>query len=46
MVDSSHVDAAFKRMTQKDAQAPSGHGLLFEQESWDNVLKKLKAGKQ
>ncbi|QIX01904.1 hypothetical protein AMS68_007421 [Peltaster fructicola] len=44
MVDSNHVEAALKKMTQKEGKP--GGGLMFEQDSWDNVLKKLKAGKQ
>jgi len=45
MVDQNYVDAAFKKLSKKDdankADMPS---LMFEQSSWDNVLKKLQKG--
>ncbi|KAK5163877.1 DNA-binding transcription factor yap1 [Saxophila tyrrhenica] len=45
MVDQQHVDAALRKLGKKDDktgqsfEAPAG--LMFEQESWDNVLKRL-----
>jgi AP-1-like transcription factor len=44
MVDQQHVDAALRKLGKKDdkgQQYEPPHGLMFEQESWDNVLKKL-----
>ncbi|KAK5136781.1 hypothetical protein LTR08_002077 [Meristemomyces frigidus] len=50
MVDQEHVEAAFKKMGKKDdkgrfiaASQPMTDmpPLMFEQDSWDNVLKKL-----
>ena len=48
MVDQDHVDAAIRKLGKKDDkgkayEAPAG--LMFEQESWDNVLKKLENNK-
>ncbi len=48
MVDQDHVDAAIRKLGRKDDKgkayaAPAG--LMFEQESWDNVLKKLENNK-
>lgn len=45
MVGQEHVDAALRKLGKKDEQtgkvydAPTG--LMFEQASWDNVLKKM-----
>lgn len=50
MVDQDHVDKALKKLGKtKEENAgppePEGKGhLMFEQESWDNVLKKLGGG--
>ncbi|KXT08784.1 hypothetical protein AC579_7666 [Pseudocercospora musae] len=46
MVDQDHVDAALKKLGQKDEagkpfEVPS---LMFEQDSWDNVMRKLQNG--
>ncbi|CAK1354275.1 unnamed protein product [Cercospora beticola] len=43
MVDQEHVNAALKKLGKKDeAGKPYGPpSLLFEQDSWNNVLKKL-----
>ena len=43
MVDQNHVDAALKRLGKKDDKGKpyEANHLMFEQESWDNVLKKL-----
>lgn len=44
MVDQDHVDAALRKLGKKDAQGKeveAPHHLMFEQDSWDNVLKKL-----
>ena len=44
MVDQQHVDAALRKLGKKDEQGKMGEGshhLMFEQESWDNVLRKL-----
>ena len=44
MVDQDHVDAALRKLGKKDdkgKQYDVPAGLMFEQESWDNVLKKL-----
>jgi len=50
MVDRNHVDAALKKLGQKDASGklvrPDLPPLVFEQESWDNVLKKLNQNRQ
>lgn len=53
MVDQAHVDQALKRLSQKTA-AGMGTGeqlgpadmppLLFEQDSWDAVLKRMGEG--
>ena len=48
MVDQDHVDAALRKLGKKDGsgEAPKpSHTLMFEQESWDNVLRKLGANK-
>jgi AP-1-like factor len=45
MVDQEHVDAALRKLGKKDektGQIPEApHHLMFEQDSWDQVLKKL-----
>lgn len=45
MVDQEHVDAALRKLGKKDEKSgqmfEAPHHLMFEQESWDNVLKKL-----
>jgi AP-1-like factor len=47
MVDQDHVDAALRKLGKKDEQGnpqnpfAGGHQLMFEQESWDKVLKKM-----
>lgn len=44
MVDQDHVDKALKKLSNKDKTKPSNANmptLMFEQESWDNVLRKL-----
>ncbi len=45
MVDQNHVDAALRKLGKKDEKTGqytgAPHGLMFEQESWDNVLKRL-----
>lgn len=44
MVDQEHVDAALRKLGKKDEKGKTYEppaGLVFEQESWDNVLKKL-----
>ena len=43
MVDQDHVNAALKKLGKKDAQGKpfDAPPLMFEQESWDNVLKKM-----
>lgn len=45
MVDQDHVDAALRKLGKKDEktgkEAQGSHTLMFEQQSWDNVLKKL-----
>lgn len=51
MVDQDHVDKALKKLGKSRAEVerdnlgppePEGQGhLMFEQDSWDNVLKKL-----
>lgn len=38
MVDQDHVDAALRKLGSKETKPPH---LMFEQESWDNVLKKM-----
>ncbi|GAB7329190.1 hypothetical protein MBLNU13_g01009t1 [Cladosporium sp. NU13] len=54
MVDQDHVDKALKKLGKSKAEnerdnagppEPEGKGhLMFEQDSWDNVLKKLSGG--
>lgn len=50
MVDQDHVDKALKKLGKPKDESdgppePEGKGhLMFEQESWDNVLKKLGGG--
>ena len=51
MVSQDHVDAALKKLGKKDEQgkfqnpqATDIPPLMFEQESWDNVLRKLGGG--
>jgi AP-1-like factor len=54
MVDQDHVDKALKKLgkTREEVERdnlgppePEGQGhLMFEQDSWDNVLKKLSGG--
>jgi AP-1-like transcription factor len=52
MVDQDHVDQALKKLGQKDDKGKFMNttvpkdmpSLMFEQESWDNVLKKLGGG--
>ena len=45
MVDQDHVDAALKKLGKKDEKTGrenrGSNSLMFEQQSWDNVLKKL-----
>ena len=44
LVDQDHVDAALRKLGKKDEKGkeyPAPTTLMFEQESWDNVLKKL-----
>ncbi|KAF2716841.1 PAP1-domain-containing protein [Polychaeton citri CBS 116435] len=42
MVDQNHVDAALRKLGQKDTQRKDIHaGLMFEQESWEKVLQKM-----
>ncbi|EME48873.1 hypothetical protein DOTSEDRAFT_67816 [Dothistroma septosporum NZE10] len=47
MVDQDHVDAALKKLGRKDEKGKAFDvpPLMFEQESWDNVLKKLREGR-
>ena len=48
MVDQNHVDAALRKLGKKDEKGKTyegPHSLMFEQESWDNVLKKLGNGR-
>ena len=48
LVDQDHVNAALKKLGKKDEKGkeiPASHTLMFEQESWDNVLKKLGSNK-
>jgi len=42
MVDQDHVDAALRKLGSKETKPPH---LMFEQESWDNVMKKLSNNK-
>jgi AP-1-like factor len=54
MVDQDHVDKALKKLGKSREEVkrdnlgppePEGQGhLMFEQDSWDNVLKKLGGG--
>ncbi|KAM0723756.1 hypothetical protein Q7P37_000746 [Cladosporium fusiforme] len=49
MVDQDHVDKALKKLSKpgegQGPPEPGGKGhLMFEQDSWDNVLKKLSGG--
>lgn len=48
MVDQNHVDQALRKLGKKHKQAQGPPAdlppLMFEQESWDNVLKKLQGG--
>lgn len=54
MVSQDHVDAALKKLGKKDEAGrfvPNREKmdlppLMFEQESWDNVLKKLRGSAQ
>lgn len=47
MVDQDHVDAALRKLGKTDESSagnpfpPDKHQLMFEQESWDKVLKKM-----
>ena len=45
MVDQDHVDAALRKLGKKDERTgreeKGSHSLMFEQQSWENVLKKL-----
>ncbi|CAK4033834.1 bZIP transcription factor [Lecanosticta acicola] len=47
MVDQNHVDAALRTLGKKDEKGKPHNvpALMFEQNSWDNVLKKLREGK-
>jgi AP-1-like factor len=47
MVDQDHVDAALRKLGRKDETGnpfQGSHQLMFEQQSWDNVLKKMGNG--
>jgi len=50
MVDQDHVDKALKKLSskheEKNLPAAGMPTLMFEQESWDNVLRKLGSGTQ
>jgi len=54
MVDQQHVDAAMRKLGNKDEQGKFVPNptpvdmptLMFEQESWDNVLRKLNGDNQ
>jgi len=53
-VDQKHVDAALKKLVKKDESGKFVRDptvldmppLMFEQESWDNVLKRLQGNGQ
>ena len=48
MVDQDHVDAALRKLGKKDDVTGNpfqgSHQLMFEQESWDKVLRKMGDG--
>ena len=48
MVDQDHVDQALRKLGKKDdktgREERGSHSLMFEQRSWDDVLKKLGGG--
>jgi AP-1-like factor len=43
MVDQAHVDQALRKLSKKDdsGNAPDMPSLMFEQDSWDKVMKKF-----